>query len=73
MEMLAHICAIDLSFGISNISYCNTATLSHMYLLDPASYLHKLYVNHMASDKALISGLRGNAKTTVTNKMSYIY
>ena len=73
MEMLAQICAINLSFGISNVSYCHAATLSHMYLLDPASYLHKLYGNHMASDKALICGLGGNAKTTVTDEMSYIY
>ena len=36
-------------------------------------YLHKSYGNHMASDKGLICGLGGNAKTTVTNEMSYIY
>ena len=35
-----------------------------MQLLDPASYLHKLYGNHMASDKTLICGLGGNTKTT---------
>ena len=73
MEMLAQICAIDLSFGISNVSYCHTATHSHSWLPDPASHLLKPYGNHMASDKTIICGLGGYAKTTVTNEMSYIY
>ena len=50
MEMPAQICAIDLSFEISSVSYCQTTT--HVTQLpDPASYLHKSRKPHGLLDR----------------------
>ena len=70
--MLAQICVIDLSFEISSASYCQTAT-HHTATRSSILSSQVTETTWPLRHKALIFGLGGNDKTTVTNKMSYIY